>query len=180
MYLRADLLSLNDELPDDLLWGGDSSGATNGLSNGSLDGLGVSSNASSSMSSQPQQPGPGMMTQSNMGGIRQPGPGMAMNQMGSMANPNQNTTLVNALAGKVPGQMANVRLATPSSTPNNSISDGSMTSMGGPMNQQGNTELLSSAFSHICISCSCVLNVSGRTWPTKHDGRSDETSNEYG
>ena len=63
-----------------------------------------------------------------------------MNQMGSMANPNQNMTLVNALAGKTPGQMSNVRGPTPSSTPNNSISDNSiMTSMGGPvpMNQQG-------------------------------------------
>ena len=70
--------------------------------------------------------------------------GAPMNQMqaGSMAGPNQNTTLVNALAGKVPGQMANVRVPTPSSTPNNSISDGSMTSMGGPMNQQGELSML--------------------------------------
>ena len=141
------MLSLNDELPDDLLWGSDNSGAgSNGLSNGSLDGLGSSSNiSSSSISSQPQ-PGPGMMTQSTMNpSIRPPGPmGAPMNQMqaGSMAGPNQNTTLVNALAGKVPGQMANVRVPTPSSTPNNSISDGSMTSMGGPMNQQGELPVL--------------------------------------
>ena len=130
-----DLLSLNDELPDDLLWGSDSgSGTPNGMSNGSLDGLVGSSSAGNSITS---QPGPGIV-QANMG-MRQP---MMNPQMGTMANPNQNMTLVNALAGKSP--MPNVRGPTPSSTPNNSISDNNMTSMGGPgpMNQQGNTKNL--------------------------------------
>ena len=127
--LFADLLSsLNDELPDELMnaWGSDS-GASNGLSNGSLDGL-VPAPASNSIAV--SQPGPGL-AQSNMPGMRPgPGPGgMPMNQMGTMANPNQNMTLVNALSG--------VRGPTPSSTPNNSISDSSLNSMGGPMGQQG-------------------------------------------
>ena len=100
------------------------------VSNGSLHGpLGVTSFTSNSING--SQPCLG----ANMG-MR---PTM-MNQMGSMANPNQNITLVNALAGKAPGQMCNMRGPTPSSTPTNSISDPSiMTSMGGPvpMNQQG-------------------------------------------
>ena len=61
-----------------------------------------------------------------------------MNQMGTMANPSQNMTLVNALSGKAPGQLSNVRGPAPSSTQNNSINDSSMSSMGGPgMTQQG-------------------------------------------
>ena len=126
-----DLLSLNDALPDDLMsdaWGSDS-GASNGLSNGSLDGLVPASHSITVSQTGPPGnggPGPGQMNQANMG--MRPGPGgpggMTMNQMGTMANPgNQNMTLVNALAGKAP---------------NNSISDNSMTSMGGPMSgQQG-------------------------------------------
>ena len=101
-------------------WGSDS-GAANGLSNGSLDGLVPASNSITVSQTGPVGggPGPGQMNQPNMG--MRPGPGGpgGMNQMGSMANPgNQNMTLVNALAGKAP---------------NNSISDTSMTSMGGPM-----------------------------------------------
>ena len=116
-----DLLSLNDELPDDIMSWGSDSGAANGLSNGSLDGLVPASNSITVSQTGPVGggPGPGQMNQSNMG--MRPGPGGpgGMNQMGSMANPgNQNMTLVNALAGKAP---------------NNSISDTSMTSMGGPM-----------------------------------------------
>ena len=79
---------------------------------------------------QQQQMGP----QSNMGnmGMRQPGMGGPPVNMGSMANPNQNMTLVNALAGKTPGQMNSIRgPGPPSSTATNSISDSNMTSMGG-------------------------------------------------
>ena len=117
----SDLLSLNDELPDDIMSWGSDNGAANGLSNGSLDGLVPASNSITVSQTGPVGggPGPGQMNQANMG--MRPGPGGpgGMGQMGSMANPgNQNMTLVNALAGKAP---------------NNSISDTSMTSMGGPM-----------------------------------------------
>ena len=136
-FTFLDLLSLNDALPDDILsgpWGSDN-GSSNGLSNGSLDGMvGSSMAGGSTVSSSITTTG---MTPSSMGMGMRPG-GMGMNQMGSMANPNQNMTLVNALAGKAPGQLTNVRGPAPSSTPNNSISDSTMSSMGGPgMTQQG-------------------------------------------
>ena len=53
MMTFLDLLSLNDELPDDLLsgpWGSDN-GTSNGLSNGSLDGMVGSSLAGGSTGS---------------------------------------------------------------------------------------------------------------------------------
>ena len=55
-------------------------------------------------------------------------------------NPNQNMTLVNALSGKAPGQLNNLRGPgphTPTSTSTHSISEPPMSSMGGPMGQQG-------------------------------------------
>merc|ERR1719320_1493787 len=64
--------------------------------------------------------------------------GMGVNQMGGMGNPNQNMTLVNALAGKAPGQLNNVRGPgphTPTSSSTHSISEPPMSSMGGPMSQ---------------------------------------------
>ena len=93
------------------------------MSNGSLDGTGSSVNNSITTTG---------MTPSSMGMGMRPG-GMGMNPMGTMANPNnQNMTLVNALAGKAPGQLTNVRGPAPSSTPTNSISSDTMSSMGGP------------------------------------------------
>ena len=132
MMTFLDLLSLNDELPDDLLsgpWGSDN-GTSNGLSNGSLDGMVGSSLAGGSTGSNSITTTG--MTPSSMG--MRPG-GMGMNQMGTMANPNQSNLV---LSGKAPGQLTNVRGPAPSSTPNNSISDSPMSSMGGPgIAQQG-------------------------------------------
>ena len=124
-----DLLSLNDELPDEILSGNWDNGSSNGLSNGSLDGMvGSSMSTGSSVNNSITTTG---MTPSSMGMGMRPG-GMGMNPMGTMANPNQNMTLVNALSGKAPGQLTNVRGPAPSSTPNNSISSDTMSSMGGP------------------------------------------------
>jgi len=135
------LSSLNDDLPDDLLAVGgwaDNGSNSNGLSNGSIDGIvgGPLGQGNSQGAGQQNQ----NLGQSSMGmGMRQQGNMGGVNQMGGMGNPNQNMTLVNALSGKTPGQLNNIRGPgpnTPTSSSTHSISETPMSSMGGPMNQQ--------------------------------------------
>ena len=132
-----DLLnSLNDALPDDLLstWGPDGGGGgSNGLTNGSLEGIG-----GNSATSQPG-PTPQGMPQQNMGMMRpqggmpmqgQPGQGMPMPSNG----PN-GQVMVNRTVSQ-PGQMPNSHSISDSSMgPQGLVSMAPMTSM--PSDMQG-------------------------------------------